>query len=222
MSLPSEKNLSALLDERRTFPPQRNSSSRANWNDPAIYDRAANTRKVSGRKRRSIWTGSRRGSACWSGTRRGPSGSWAETQRHLQLRGPARAFGAAQQGRHYLGGRAGRFARADVRDARARGESLCQRAEIARRREGRPHRDLHGHGSRAGHCHAGLREDRRGAFGGVRRIFGGGAARAHQRRQGESGHHRRRRVAARHRGAAQGQRGRCADRNADHRKSGGL
>jgi acetyl-CoA synthetase len=41
MSLPSEKNMSALLDERRTFPPSEEFKQRANWNDPAIYDRAA-------------------------------------------------------------------------------------------------------------------------------------------------------------------------------------
>jgi acetyl-CoA synthetase len=42
MSLPSDKNLSALLDERRTFPPSEVFRQRANWNDPAIYDFAAN------------------------------------------------------------------------------------------------------------------------------------------------------------------------------------
>jgi acetyl-CoA synthetase len=41
MSLPSEKNVSALLDERRTFPPSEQFKERANWNDPVIYDRAA-------------------------------------------------------------------------------------------------------------------------------------------------------------------------------------
>jgi len=46
MSLPSDKNLSALLDERRTFPPSIEFKQRANWNDPAIYDRAAKIPKV--------------------------------------------------------------------------------------------------------------------------------------------------------------------------------
>ena len=41
MSLPSEKSLSALLDERRTFPPSEEFKQSANWNDPEIYDRAA-------------------------------------------------------------------------------------------------------------------------------------------------------------------------------------
>jgi acetyl-CoA synthetase len=41
MSLPNEKSLDALLDERRTFPPSKEFLQRATWNDPAIYDRAA-------------------------------------------------------------------------------------------------------------------------------------------------------------------------------------
>jgi acetyl-CoA synthetase len=41
MSLPSEKSLDALLDERRTFPPSEEFKQRANWNDSEIYDRAA-------------------------------------------------------------------------------------------------------------------------------------------------------------------------------------
>jgi acetyl-CoA synthetase len=41
MSLPSEKSLDALLDERRIFPPGEKFKERANWNDPSIYDRAA-------------------------------------------------------------------------------------------------------------------------------------------------------------------------------------
>ena len=40
MSAPSEKSLSALLDERRTFPPSEDFRRRANATDPGIYDRA--------------------------------------------------------------------------------------------------------------------------------------------------------------------------------------
>jgi acetyl-CoA synthetase len=42
MSSPNEKNMSALLDERRTFPPSDEFKARASWNDPEIYERAAN------------------------------------------------------------------------------------------------------------------------------------------------------------------------------------
>jgi acetyl-CoA synthetase len=41
MSSPNEKNMSALLDERRTFPPSGEFKARASWNDPEIYERAA-------------------------------------------------------------------------------------------------------------------------------------------------------------------------------------
>jgi acetyl-CoA synthetase len=40
VSVGSEKSLSALLDERRTFPPPEDFRRRANANDPGIYDRA--------------------------------------------------------------------------------------------------------------------------------------------------------------------------------------
>lgn len=40
MSVASEKSLSALLDERRTFPPPEDFRRRASANDPAVYDRA--------------------------------------------------------------------------------------------------------------------------------------------------------------------------------------
>jgi acetyl-CoA synthetase len=41
MSEPAEKSLSALLDERRTFPPSADFRRQANASDQAIYDRAA-------------------------------------------------------------------------------------------------------------------------------------------------------------------------------------
>ncbi len=41
MSKPAEKSLSALLDERRTFPPSADFRRQANASDQAIYDRAA-------------------------------------------------------------------------------------------------------------------------------------------------------------------------------------
>jgi acetyl-CoA synthetase len=60
MSLPSERSLSALLDERRTFPPSEEFKKRASWNDPAIYDRAAED----------------------------PEGFWAEEAKHLDWFAP--------------------------------------------------------------------------------------------------------------------------------------
>ncbi len=60
MSLSSEKSLDALLDERRTFPPSDEFRGRANWNDAAIYDRAA----------------------------KDPEGFWAEEAKHLDWFAP--------------------------------------------------------------------------------------------------------------------------------------
>jgi len=42
MPTPNEKSLSALLDERRSFPPPEEFRRQATWNDPAIYERATN------------------------------------------------------------------------------------------------------------------------------------------------------------------------------------
>src|SRR5215469_6334309 len=55
MASPSEKSLDALLVERRTFPPSEDFRRKANWNDPAIYERAA----------------------------KDPEGYWAEQAKHL-------------------------------------------------------------------------------------------------------------------------------------------
>ena len=91
MSSPSEKNVSALLDERRTFPPSEEFKKRANWNDPEIYDRAAkNPEGLLG------GTGEKSGLVHAVAARAGVECSVGqmvrgrEAQRHLQLRGPAR------------------------------------------------------------------------------------------------------------------------------------
>ena len=42
MPTSNEKSLSALLDERRSFPPPEEFRRQATWNDPAIYERATN------------------------------------------------------------------------------------------------------------------------------------------------------------------------------------
>src|SRR3979490_3576484 len=60
MSSPTEKNPDALLDEGRPFPPSEEFKQCANWNDPAIYDRAA----------------------------KDPEGFWAEEAKHLDWFAP--------------------------------------------------------------------------------------------------------------------------------------
>jgi acetyl-CoA synthetase len=60
MSLPSEKSLDALLNERRTFPPSEDFRRHASWSDRAIYDLAAED----------------------------PEGFWAEEAKHLDWFAP--------------------------------------------------------------------------------------------------------------------------------------
>ena len=67
----------------------------------------------------------------------------------------------------------------------------------ARRREGRPRRDLHADDPRAADRDARVRADRRAAQRGVRRLLGRGAARPHRGRRREARRHRRRRLPAR-------------------------
>ena len=71
-----------------------------------------------------------------------------------------------------------------------------------------PRRHLHGDGARTAGRDAGVRAHRRDPFGRLRRLFGRGAARPHQRRAGSRSHHPGRGVPARHRDPAEEVRGR--------------
>ena len=201
MSAPTEKGLSALLDERRLSRPRRSSAARPTPPIPRFTSAPRAIPRLLGRRGQALdwftpWQqGARVERALGEMVRR------RQAERRLQLRRSPRALRAPQQGRHHLGRRAGRFARAHLRHARARGESLRQRAALARRRQGRPRGDLHGHGAGAGHRHARLRQDRRAAQHRLRRLLRRSAARAHQRRQSQGGGHLRRRLAPRHRRA---------------------
>ena len=90
------------------------------------------------------------------------------------------------------------------RDAR-RGVQVRERAQVARNQEGRPSGHLPADDSRGGDRHAGLRADRRGAFGGVRWILSRGAPGKNERRRSEGGGHLGRRMAEGHGGPAEGQ-----------------
>src|ERR1700733_7810392 len=59
-SVPAEKSLDALLDERRVFPPSEEFQRQANASDPKIYERAA----------------------------RGPEGFWVEQARRMDWFAP--------------------------------------------------------------------------------------------------------------------------------------
>ena len=87
-------------------------------------------------------------------------------------------------------------------------DEVCRMANILRNRnveQGRPRHHLHADDPGGGLRDAGLRADRRGAFGGVRRLLAGLARRPHRGLPVQRRHHRRRRPARRQEGAAQGQ-----------------
>ena len=120
-----------------------------------------------------------------AGSRTAPS-----TSRQLHRPAPR---DARRPDRDHLGGRRPERRREDhlPRAARA-GLQARQRAEGARRQEGRPGHHLHADDPRGRLRHAGLRADRRGPLGGVRRLLAGQPGRPHQRLRQQAGDHRRR------------------------------
>ena len=119
----------------------------------------------------------------------------------VQLPRPPRRRRPRRPGRLPLGGRAGRHPHHHLRAAARRRVPPRQRAQGARRPQGRPRQHLPGHGARAADVAARVRAHRRAALRRLRRLLVRLAARPHQRRRGEGAHHRRRRVAARQRRA---------------------
>ena len=107
------------------------------------------------------------------------------------------------------------YRRADRRDL-----PHGQCAGRAGRRKGRPGDDLHADDPRSGDGDAGLRAHRRGAFGGVRRLFGRSHCRAAARCAEPLRHHRRRRPARRQDRAAEGDDGQGAGARRGNRLPG--
>ncbi len=144
-------------------------------------------------------------------------------QRRLQLHRPA-SRQARRPDRDHLGRRRPQGRQEDHLQATARrGLPLRQRAEGARRQEGRPRHHLHADDPGSGDRHARLHAHRRRAFGGVRRLLAGFARRPHRGLQIDRHHHRRRRRARRPQDSAQGQH-RCRRRQGrrrhlDHRRA---
>ena len=142
------------------------------------------TTKASGRARRA---------SCWRGRRRSRKTLDAEqravlqvvrgrhAQRVVQLPRPQRRRRPRRQGRDHLRGRR-RQRHAASRYARTARAHLPhrQRAEGARRQEGRPRHHLHVDVGRGRGRDAGLRAHRRDALGGVRRLLGAEPARPHR------------------------------------------
>ena len=170
--------LEALLQEGRTFPPPgRLPQDRARHRRDGLRRRRARLAGLLGhagaRARLDAGVGDdpRLGSAVREVVRR------RQAQRLVQLPRPPRRGRPRRPGRVLLGGRARRHARRHVPRPARRDVPRRQRAAVVRRREGRPRRDLHGHGARDRRRDARVRAHRRAALGRVRRLHRAVAAR---------------------------------------------
>ena len=201
-------DIESLLKEKRVFEPDAGVRE-AGELEPA--QAAASTAASAARSPERFWARMAKEHVSWFAPWKKvldwkpPFAKWfvgGKTQRLLQLPRPAprrRARLAPQQGRDPdLGGRARRLARPHLRRAPPRGLPLRQRAEGARREEGRPRRPLHADDPRAPDRDAGLHAHRRHPQRRVRRLLGRVAARPHRRRRSEGGGHGRRRLSPRH------------------------
>ena len=129
-------------------------------------------RKRSGANwRRKSCTGSRSGRRRSTGNRPSRSGSSAARSTPPTTASTGTSTPPQEQGRHHLGGRAGRSAHPHLSGAAPRGVALRQRAEIARLQGRRPRHHLHADGSRAAHRAAGLRAAGHHPLGGLRRLL---------------------------------------------------
>ena len=94
-----------------------------------------------------------------------------QAQRRVQLPRPPRRGRPRRPGRVPLGGRARRHARGHLRELLDESSRVANLLQVARRRKGRPRRDLHGHGARAARRRdARVRAHRRAALRRVRRL----------------------------------------------------
>ena len=108
-------------------------------------------------------------------------------QHRPQRARPAPALVAQEQALADLGGRARRGPHLLVLRAQPRRLQVRQRPQGHGREEGRPGHHLHAAHPRDRHRHAGLRQDRRGPLGGLRRLHGRRAAGAHRGLRVEGG-----------------------------------
>ena len=168
----SSEALSNLLHEERTFPPSdefaADAVAKADLYDEAAKDRLAFWEEQA---ERLDWATEWGEVLDWQP----PFAKWfvgGELNVAVQLRRPARRGRQRRPGRAPLGGRARRHPHHHLRRAQARGLQGRQRPDRARRREGRPGRDLPADDPRGGRRDARLRPDRRAALGRVRRLLG--------------------------------------------------
>ena len=127
-------------------------------------------------------------------------------ERLVQLPGPPRRGRAWREGRLSLRGREGRHPRDHLCGVALECLPAGQRAQEARHPARRPGRDLHAHDPGAADGDAGVRANRGGPLGGLRRVQRRGGARSYERCRRRRDHHRRRGLAPRRPGTAQAQR----------------
>ena len=180
-----------LLRENRSFPPPQSFRDQARVRDEQIYADA-------GADPESFWAefaGELEWSRPWDTVLdwQPPHAKWFVggqlnvavncLDRHVRGAAP-------QQGRHHLGGRAGRSPHADLLRALSRSLRVRQRAQVLRHQEGRPRRHLHAARAGTGRRDARVRPHRRRPQHRVRRVQRRSASRSHQRRRGPPPDHR--------------------------------
>ena len=155
-------SIEALLSEERRFPPSQEFIDQANVSDPDVYQRADADYEGFWES----WAEELHWFEKWDKVLQWdpPFAQWflgGKTNisyncldRHLEGAAP-------QQGRHRVGGRAGRLAGLYLRRPAPGSVPLCQRTEEPWGEEGRQGNDLHAHDTGACHCHARLRPHRR-------------------------------------------------------------
>ncbi len=217
----SDHAIVTLFDEERRFPPDPAFAASANAG-PEIYDRDFDEFWETSARERVSWFTPWETLYTWEAAVREVVPR-RDAQRDVQLRRPPRRGRAGRSCRLPLGGGARGYADAHLRGAPARGRPLRERPPRARRREGHPGRDLHGHGPGAGDRDARLRPDRRAAHRGVRRVLRGLALRPDERLRLPGARHAGRGMAAWRPGPSEGDRrrghGGLAERQAVPRRA---
>ena len=199
MSDAKDPELSALLHEDRIFEPPAEFRAKAIVKDLTPYEEAERDPEgfwaeicVRARMEPQVDERARlERSAAREVVRRRPN------QRVGQLRRPSHSHGAPQQGRSHLGRGARRSPHADLLRSVSPGECVRERAQVARRQEGRSRRHLHAARSRAGHRDARMRSHRRAPQHRLWRIQCRFAARSHERRAMQAADYRGRRISPR-------------------------
>ena len=169
-----QQAIEALFAENRKFPPPPDFKRDALWSDRGIYERAARDFEGfwSEQAERLDWFERWHTVLQWDDARK--SARWFDggklnvayncLDRHV-------AHGHGGQVAFHWEGEPGDTLRVTYESAFQGDVPPRQRAEIARRQEGRPRRDLHGHGAGTAGGDAGLRAHRRDPLGGLRRLL---------------------------------------------------